>query len=92
MATGRRTSPRGRQSQRDEIEAWWALITRILAFLLGVLIAVTQALVASSQPTEVRLALLVLAASLMGPVIAANAARILAAWRGTDGGGEDEGP
>lgn len=70
--------------RRREIEAWWALVARILAFILGALILAWQTLVGqTSNPLP-----WLVGASLLGPVVAASLAQILAAWRGN--GGRDD--
>jgi hypothetical protein len=66
------------KSRRDEIEAWWALISRVLAFLLGGLILGYETIFEQSD----RPILLLVAAGLMGPMVAAGVAQVLAAWKG----------
>lgn len=75
------------QVRRDEIEAWWALIARILAFFLGALILLYQTFFETSD----RLLLIAAAAGLMGPMVAAGMAQVIAAARsGRYPGGEGE--
>lgn len=67
--------------RRAEIEAWWALIARILAFFLGALILVYQTLFEA----EDRFLLICAAVGLMGPMVAAAVAQVVAAARGGQG-------
>jgi hypothetical protein len=65
-------------------EAWWALIARVIAFLLGATILVWQMAFEDAD----RLYLIVAAIGLMGPTVAQSVATVLVALRG---GGSDEG-
>lgn len=65
-------------ARRASIEAWWALVARILAFVLGSMILCFQAFVVNFD----RPILLLVATGLMGPTVAASVAQLLSAWRG----------
>jgi hypothetical protein len=64
--------------RRKEIEAWWALIARILAFFLGAVILAYQ----TFSSTNDGVVLILVSAGLMGPMVAAGVAQVLASWRG----------
>jgi hypothetical protein len=68
--------------RRTEIEAWGALIIRVLAFIFGVLLIAYDALLMSGQPVPLRLLLAAGGFSAMGSVIAASLAEIIRAARG----------
>lgn len=67
-------------SRRAEIEAWWALIARILAFFLGSGILIWQTVVEEHD----RLYLTIAGVGLCGPVVAASVATVFAAMRGSN--------
>lgn len=68
------------QRRRAEIEAWWALVVRILAGILGLFILGLQALIGQwSNPVP-----WLVGTACLGPVAAASLAQILAAWRGKE--------
>lgn len=69
------------EQRRQEIEAWWALISRVLAFLLGALILLYETV---SEMGD-RPILLLIAAGLMGPMAAAGVAQVLASWKANNG-------
>lgn len=66
-------------ARRKEIEAWWALIARILAFFLGAVILGYQAFSSTEDATVLTL----VASGLMGPMVAAGVAQVLSSWRGS---------
>jgi uncharacterized membrane protein YhdT len=65
-----------RNNRIDEIDAWWALLSRILAFCLGCVLAynLQKAGTTALWPWAV-------VAALMGPVVAASLAEIARAFR-----------
>jgi hypothetical protein len=68
--------------RRAEIEAWWALIARVLSFFLGGLLLTYEALFGQADNSQVRTVLIVAGVAMIGPVVAASAASIMAAIRG----------
>jgi hypothetical protein len=70
------------QLRRDEIEAWWALVARILAFFLGATILGFQSFFA----TDDRLWITVAGIGLCGPTVAVSVATVLASLRGSGKG------
>jgi hypothetical protein len=64
-----------------EIEAWWALVARVMAWLLGATILIAQ----TFGETTDRVYLIVAGLGLMGPATAQAVAQMLAGLRG---GGE----
>lgn len=82
-------SPSSQEDRRKEIEAWWALIARILAFFLGAMILAYQTLATDQD----RVLLLLISATLMGPMIVAGLSQLLVSLRGGSqpGGGENGG-
>jgi hypothetical protein len=79
------TRPDNGDRRRREIEAWWALVVRILAAVLGMFILAWQTTVGQTTNPIPWL----VGAACLGPVVAAALAQILAAWRGE--GPDDEG-
>ena len=69
------------QSRIEEAEAWAALLTRLIAFLFGMVLLFLVAIPLKGDDSLVRLGLAVAGVSCMGPVIAASAASIVSAWR-----------
>lgn len=66
------------QDRRKEIEEWWALIARIISFVGGLVILISQAFL-----VELRDSLLIVAGiGMLGPVVAASVAQIVHAIRG----------
>lgn len=65
-------------NRREELEAWWALIARVLAFFLGGSILTWQTVFES----EDRLYLIVAGVGLCGPVVAQSVATVFASIRG----------
>ena len=63
---------------REEAEQWWALIARVLAFLLGSGILVWQTVFEEAD----RLYLIVAAVGLCGPVVAQSVATVFSSLRG----------
>jgi hypothetical protein len=72
------SGPDNGQHRRDEIEAWWALVSRILAFVLGAIILLYET---ALDPGRTQILILV-AAGLMGPMVAAGVAQVIQAMRG----------
>jgi hypothetical protein len=70
-------TPSGAQ-RRAEVEAWWALVARILAFFLGALILFYQTFFEAQD----RFLLISAAIGLMGPLVAASVAQVISAARG----------
>jgi hypothetical protein len=66
------------QGRREELEAWWAFVARVLAFFLGAAILSHQAFFASTD----RLYIIVAAIGLMGPAVAQAVAQVLQSLRG----------
>jgi hypothetical protein len=71
--------------RREELEAWWALVARILAFFLGSFVLVVALL--SDGDSLVKLGFGAIGVGLMGPVIASTVAQVLLTVRGGGGGG-----
>lgn len=65
-------------NRREEIEAWWALIARVLAFFLGAGILTWQTVLEDQN----RLYLIVAGVGLCGPVVAQSVATVFASIRG----------
>jgi hypothetical protein len=67
--------------RQDEIARWWELARNIVAFLLGMVILIWTRL---SPPDDWRVLAVWMASALglMGPVVAAGVAQIVAAFRG----------
>ena len=70
--------------RRREVEAWWALISKVLAFFLGFLLVGYEAAFGSADNPSVRVILVVAGIAMMGPVIAASTTSMMAALRGRD--------
>jgi uncharacterized membrane protein len=68
---------RGDKDQLEQLEAWWAFLSRVLAFLLGAVILMHQVLFARLSLIE-----MAISAALMGPAVASAVAQILVAVRG----------
>jgi hypothetical protein len=71
--------PSRRDTQRREIEAWWALFLRMVFALLGMMIVAHQAFVVEEQSRE----LIIAGLGLCGPYVATSVAAI---WRGPSEG------
>jgi hypothetical protein len=67
-----------RVNRRDEIEAWWALIARILSFIVGVTILLGQAFFVTNPAVAVTVA----GIGLCGPYVAASVATVFVSMRG----------
>lgn len=69
---------------RLQVEAWWALIVRILAFFLGAVIVGYQALsnVSNGNSWLIEVVLILVGVGLMGPVIVPSVVQMLIAARG----------
>lgn len=65
-------------NRREAVEAWWALIVRILSFFVGAAILLGQAFVVQ----EDRLWITVAGIGLCGPTVAVGVATVLEAARG----------
>jgi hypothetical protein len=63
--------------RRDSLEAWWALIARVLAFFLGAGMLAFETLSGNN-----RLYLIVAGIGLCGPVVAQSVAVVFASIRG----------
>lgn len=70
------------RDRRAEVEAWWALIARILAFVFGTQLIVYTAVFMQDDPTELRVFLAMGGFAMTGPVIATSLSQILGAARG----------
>lgn len=66
------------QGRREELEAWWAFVARVLAFFLGAAILGWQAFAEDAD----RLYLILAAIGLMGPAVAQATAQVLSSVRG----------
>jgi len=66
----------------EELEAVWALVARILAFLLGAAVLVGLVFFVENRPVYAWL----IVAALMGPTFAASMATMLEAIRGVPSG------
>jgi hypothetical protein len=78
------------EQRRAEIEAWWRLIEgiawavlRILGFVGGWLLIISQNFWLDNDPTEVRVLLTIIGAVSTGPATAAGLAQVLQAMRGS---------
>jgi hypothetical protein len=67
--------------RRDEIDAWGRLVAAFVFAFAGLCLAVYVVVFAGADDWKVRLAALALAGAMMGRVIAASLAQIVAAWR-----------
>jgi hypothetical protein len=65
----------------EEVEAWWALVARILAFFLGAVIFTVQALFSPQEFTE-KLFWATIAVGLMWPVVGPGVMAALRTVRG----------
>jgi hypothetical protein len=65
-----------------EIEAWWALVARVLAFFLGALLIGYEAVFGAADNPQVRTILIITGVALIGPVVAASVTSMLSAMRG----------
>lgn len=74
------TPPRDR---RAEVEAWWPLIARIVAFVFGAALLWQQANV--PNPPGAQEWIVVAAIGCMGPTVATTVATIIDSLRGTKG-------
>lgn len=74
----------GPPDRRAEIEAWWALVARILAFFLGCVILSFSAFVLEAELVE-KLIWAAIGLGLMGPVAINGVAQALDAIRGKGG-------
>lgn len=70
-------------SRLSTVEAWWALIARVVSFIAGLVILLTQI----GQPQD-RLYLIIAGIGLCGPVVAQSVATVFAAIRSGQGPGE----
>lgn len=66
----------------DEIEAWRALVVRILFSILGAILIGYEALIGMNDQSEVRIILILVGVAMMGPVIGETVASLLTALRG----------
>ena len=71
-----------RRERREDLEAWWGFISRILAFMLGVTIIVTQVVLPEHKLDWLEV---LIAAPLMGPAVVQGVAQILVAAREGEG-------
>lgn len=72
------TSESPTEKRRREVEAWWALIVRVLAFVLGATILLGLVFFVDDRPVYAWLA----GIALCGPTVAASVATMLEAIRG----------
>lgn len=70
-----------RTERLDELEALWALVIRVLAFVLGAAILIGLTFFVNDRPIYAWLA----GIALCGPTVAASVATMLEAIRGTEG-------
>lgn len=69
-----------------QVEAWSALILRIVAFVAGAIIVAYEISSGQGDDPKVRLMAIVAGVSMMGPVTAASVASIISAMRGRQDG------
>ena len=76
--------PEKRGNRREEIEAWWFLIARMLAFALGFVILTITLLVAEVEGGQFYITLTI-AVGLMWPIIGPGVTQAFAILRGQNG-------
>lgn len=64
-------------NRREEVEAWWALIARVVAFAAGLTMLLVETLSGGN-----RLYIIVAGIGLCGPVVAQSVATVFASIRG----------
>lgn len=80
--------PERRLSRREELEQWWFLVARILAFMFGLIVLAFNLVV--DKPEGMRLLLaVVIGAGLMWPIVGPGVTQAFAVLRGGgDRGGQ----
>lgn len=77
--------PERRLSRREEVEEWWFLVARVLAFILGLVIVGFNLIVDKPEGSRLWLALLI-GVGLMWPIVGPGVTQAFAVLRGGDRG------
>lgn len=77
--------PERRLSRREEVEAWWFFVARILAFMLGAIIVGFNLVVDSPEGVRLWLAILI-GVGLMWPIVGPGVTQAVSVMRGADRG------
>lgn len=74
-----------KRNRREELEAWFGFLTRVLGFVFGLQLIAFDVIFMRSDPVDFRLAVLLTGVAFTGPVVAQSLGGLIRAARGESG-------